>query len=212
MGGKHADSVIMAFTLDQVERLTGLSRAQLIRWDRTDFFIPSMADEDRSAAHSRLYTFRDVKCLRVLAQLRQHVSLQHLRDVKEALRHLGDDLWSKTTLYLLNRKVVFENPETGALEEPVSKQAVFRLPLKVVTGGLEEDVAQLRQRDPNEVGRIERKRGHLGSQPIIAGTRVAVRSVQEFHEAGYSPDDIIREYPSLTHEDVQAAISYDKVA
>lgn len=70
----------------------------------------------------------------------------------------------------------------------------------------------VRLRDPTTIGRIERRRDVLGSAPVIAGTRITVSAVRNFHEAGYSVDAIIEEYPTLTPADVEAALSYDDTA
>ena len=64
----------------------------------------------------------------------------HLRAVKERLSHLGDDLWAKTTLYILGKEGCFDNPETGEKEEALSGQGVLQFPLRVVTGNMEEAV------------------------------------------------------------------------
>lgn len=206
--------VISAFTEEQVERLTGISVRQLRHWDRTAFFAPSLAYEDRRRPYARLYSFRDLACLRVLHVLRNetNVSLPHLREVKEKLAHLGEDLWAKTTLYVLNRKVVFVNPETQRMEEPVSGQHVLQIPLKIVSGDLEGEVKKLRQRDGEKVGQIEKKRGTASNQAVIAGTRIPVSAIKEFAAAGYSVEQIRKEYPTLTAEDVNAALGFDQAA
>ena len=123
----EAQNIVSAFTEDDVERLTGVTKRQLRYWDRDGFFVPSLAYKDRSRPYSRLYSFRDVVSLRVLNAIRNEarVPLPHLREVKEKLRRLGDDIWSKTTLFVLNRRVVFANPETDGLEEIVSGQCVL---------------------------------------------------------------------------------------
>lgn len=208
------NSVIAAFSEEDVERLTGISRRQLQYWDRTGFFAPALADENRRRAHSRVYSFRDVVCLKVLNTIRNEVRvpLPHLREVKETLAQFGDDMWAKTTLYVLNRRVVFDNPETSQKEEVVSGQAILQIPLHVVQGDTEKAVRLLRARDPETVGRIESKRGVAGSQPVIAGTRIPVSAVKAFSEAGYSVDQIREQYPTLTNKDVQAALVHGKAA
>lgn len=202
------NQVVSAFTEDQVERLTGISKRQLQYWDRQGFFAPSLAYEDRRVAYSRLYSFRDIVSLKVLNALRNeaHVPLAHLREVKDKLAHLGDDVWAKTTLYVLNRKVVLDN------EEVVSGQGVLQIPLQVVAGDMRKAVAELNQRDTSQVGQLSRKRGLVRNQTVIAGTRIPVRSIKAFAHAGYSTEEIIREYPSLTADDVRAAIAYDEAA
>lgn len=205
-----ASTVISAFTEDQVERLTGISVSQLRYWDRTGFFVPSLANENRRLSYSRLYTFRDLVSLKVLNALRNECSvpLPHLREVKDQLAHLGDDIWSKTVLHVLNRRVVVENPDTGELEDAISKQGVLRIPLKVIAGDLKTAVQAMRERDAGTVGKISQQRGVVHNQQVIAGTRIPVRSVQAFAAAGYSVDQIIEQYPSLTREDVEAAIAH----
>lgn len=207
-------AVVAAFTEDQTERLTGVSRRQLRYWDRTEFFTPSLACSDRRAPYSRLYSFRDLASLKVINALRNeaNVSLPHLREVKEKLSHLGDGLWAKTTLYVLKRNVIFYNPEIGAREEVLSRQAVLEIPLRVVSGNVEDAVRALRQRDPDLIGKVERQRNIACNQPVIAGTRIPVRGIKTFANAGYSVEDIRKEYPTLTEDDIRAAIEYKEAA
>src|SRR6516162_5901861 len=114
MVASTARRIIAAFSEDQVERLSGLTKAQLRYWDRTGFFQLKYADENRQFAYSRLYSFKDLVGLRVLGILRNRyrVPLQHLRKVAEKLSHLADDRWTHTTLYVLKKKVVFHEPRT----------------------------------------------------------------------------------------------------
>lgn len=42
----------------------------------------------------------------------------------------------------------------------------------------------------------------------VWGTRVAVHTLLEFLGAGDTVEDLLAEYPSLTHEDVQASLHY----
>ena len=201
-----AEHVVTAFTEEQVSRLTGISRNQLRHWDRTGFFSPSLGDENRRLAHSRTYTFRDVVSLRVLHTLRNEVRipLPHLREVKESLSHLGEDLWAKTTLYVLGRRVVIESPETGERVDAATGQAVLEIPIRTICNKTQKAVEEMWGRDPESVGRFEKRRGLAHSERVVAGTRVPTRSIRAFLEAGYSTDAILEEYPSLTAEDVEA--------
>jgi uncharacterized protein (DUF433 family) len=51
---------------------------------------------------------------------------------------------------------------------------------------------------------IETKPGVLGGKPIIRGQRISVEMLLSFLAAGWSVDDVLREYPSITREDMQA--------
>jgi len=207
-------NVITAFTEDHVERLTGVSKRQLRYWAADGFFVPSVACNDSHKPYIRLYSFRDVVSLKVLNELRNKskVSLPHLREVKEKLAHLGDDLWSCTTLYVLKKRVVFDNPETEAKEEVVSGQGVLEIPLRVITGDMQKEVKALSRRDASMIGKFDQRRTVAHNQLVFAGTRIPVKSVKAFADAGYTVSEIKQEYPTLTEEDIRAAIEHDAAA
>ena len=215
MAKPESNVVVSAFTEDQVERLTGISQRQLRYWDRTGFFMPSLAYEDRRSPYSRLYSFRDIVSLKIVSALRNeaNVPLPHLRDVKEKLSHLGDDVWAKTTLYVLNRHVIFDSPGIkDRKEEVVTGQVMLQIPLKVVTGNMEDAIRALRKRDDNVIGKIERRKNIAHNQAVVAGTRIPVRSIKAFADAGYSIKKIQKEYPTLTAEDIRAALAFAAAA
>lgn len=45
-------------------------------------------------------------------------------------------------------------------------------------------------------------------QPTFEGTRIAVQTVLEFLGTGDSPEDVVREYPALSLEDVREALRF----
>jgi len=48
----------------------------------------------------------------------------------------------------------------------------------------------------------------LVGKPIIKGTRLAVEFIIDLLAQGWSESDIFRNYPGLTHEDIQACLQY----
>ncbi len=48
----------------------------------------------------------------------------------------------------------------------------------------------------------------MGGKPVIKGTRIPVYFILELLSNGWSIDDILREYPYLSREDILAAIKY----
>jgi uncharacterized protein (DUF433 family) len=208
------DAVLRAaFSPDTVSRLTGISKRQLSYW-APDFFPPSLGQEERGRGVARLYSFRDVVALRVINALRNNarLPLQHLREVGEKLKALGEDLWARTTLFVVNGRVAFVNPESETVEDVLSGQRVLQIPLAKVTGETRDAVQDLFRRDPDTVGHIERQRNVAGNQPVIAGTRIPVASIKAFADAGYSIAAIRKEYPSLTDADVTAALAFHAAA
>ncbi len=199
-----------AFSEDQVERLTGISKRQLRYWDRTGFFKPQFAEENRRVAFSRVYSFTDVVSLRVLNVLRNQytVPLQHLRQVAEALPQMSEAKWGCTQLFVFGRRVVFAEPGTVDYWEIVSKQYVIPIALQSVVKDTRRDIEALKERNENTVGRITRARNVCHNAWVIAGTRIPVAAIQRFSSAGYSVQEIKEEYPSLTDADIESAIQH----
>ena len=56
--------------------------------------------------------------------------------------------------------------------------------------------------------RVESRIGVLGGKPVIKGTRIPVYLILELLGAGLSIEDILKEYPELTKEDILDAIKF----
>ncbi len=209
----HAESAeaiyALAFTAEQVQALTGLSRHQLTYWARTRFFPP-----ERGTATIPFYSFRDLVGLRVLATLRHEhrVPLQELRKVGRWLRGMHATPWASLRLFVSGRNVYFEEPKTGArLRAGDTEQAHFRaIELKRVAADTTERVQKLRSRSAELQGQVERRRNVSRNAPRVAGTRIPTAAIWSFHDAGYSTRQILQEYPSLTAEDVAGAIAWEQ--
>ena len=202
-------SIESAYTSDQVIRFTVVSRRRLAYWlDKG--VISADVDEARGRGRIRLWSFANLVEVRAALWLREHVSLQLLREVVAALRRRG-------LAYPLAevRVAVVEAPRRsrvlvrladGSWEEPLTGQVVMELvvPVGQFRSELEQTIAgeEARRRRP---GTIERHRGRLGSAPVFAGTRVPVAAVRRMREAGWTLERILEEYPDLTAADVRAA-------
>lgn len=199
-------NVIAAFSEEHVERLTGLSKSQLRYWDRTDFFRPSLAAENRRVPFSRIYSFKDLVSVRTLSVLRKQfgVALQHLRKVAAELAHLSDDKGTAITLYVLNRRVVFLEPNSQKYREIVGQQYVLGLPLHAVVSETKRDMEILRKRDDAEIGRVEQRRNVQHNALVLAGTRIPVSAVRRYIEDVYTTEQILGDYPTLSASDIEA--------
>jgi uncharacterized protein (DUF433 family) len=60
----------------------------------------------------------------------------------------------------------------------------------------------------NYEDRIIRDRGICGGEPVFKGTRVTLRTVLASLAGGDSAEAILSDFPSLTAEDIQAAIAF----
>lgn len=203
---------MLAFGIERVSRLTKLSVRQLRYWDQTGFFAPQLADEDRSLPYSRVYSFRDVVGLRTLALLREKkIPLQELRKLGAWLKEHYDTPWASLRFYVAGRKVFFDDPATGArwASSPPG-QTALTIEMQPIAREMRAAVERLGERQPDEIGRITRRRHVMGNAPVLAGTRIPTAAVWSFHEAGYDTAGIIEQYPRLTADDVRAALAYEE--
>jgi uncharacterized protein (DUF433 family) len=206
------NNVVAAYSEEQIGRMVGLTKSRLRYWARTDFFKPSFVEEDGRLPYSRFYSFKDVVALRTLEMLRVRngVPLQHLRKVADNLAHMKDELWSRTSLFVQDKKVLVVNPEFGQPQEIVSGQYVLRIPLSEIIEDTRNDILAFRSRPANTVGHLSRNRGIARNALVVSGTRIPVGSVLRLHEDGYTVDQIIAEYPDLTAEDIEAALTHGR--
>ena len=205
--------VLAAFSEEQTERLTGISKAQLRYWDRTDFYRPNYAEKNRRVAFSRIYSFKDIVALRVLHVLRNQykISLQHLRDVSEKFGSLAanPEGWIKTRLYPLNGRVVWHEEGTALPQVVTSGQYIVAVVLDDVIQDTKHAVERIPiSRDPAKIGTVEKSRYVVHNTPVLGGTRIPVGAIKRFAQAGYTVNQILKEYPDITDADLTAALAY----
>lgn len=202
-------NVISAFSAQQVERLTGLSESQLRDWDNDGFFRPAFAAENRRSPYSRIYSFDDLVSLRTLGILRKRhkIALQSLKKTATKLEQHSGRPWSDLTLYVLNREVHFRNPNTGRIEGAISGQMAVPIPLGSIADDLRSKIDAARSRGSESEGDFEQHRYVAHNRRVVSGTRIPVESVLSFWNEGYSVEQIMREYPSLTRKDIDAIIA-----
>lgn len=207
----NSDNIIGAFSADHVVRLTDLSRGQLAYWDKTGFFSPQYASENRRDPYSRVYSFRDVVGLRTIAILRKkhRVSLPKLRKTAAQLVARGYENWAGLELYVVKGEVHFREPGTDHVESVSSGQAAM-LPIIDVINDVSERVEKLKKRSAGQIGKVEKHRFVARNATVIAGTRIPTATIRRYAKAGYSVKQILREYPTLTRRDVEAALSHEE--
>jgi uncharacterized protein (DUF433 family) len=205
------NTLIAAFSEEHVVRLTGLTHGQLRSWDRAGFFQPRYAYEDRHVPYSRVYSFQDVVGLRTIAVLMKEykISLQKLRKVAGELIKRGYDHWADVKLYVVKKQVHFRPPKSNEIEGVWDGQLAM-VPVVDVITDVEARVQELKKRDESQLGHVERNKYVVRNSPVIAGTRIPTATIRRFKEAGYSVEQIVKQYPTLTPEDVQAALVHEE--
>jgi uncharacterized protein (DUF433 family) len=187
-----------------------LSAGQLREWDKTGFFPPAYAFENRLSPYSRVYSFKDVVGLRTLSILRKthHISTTRLRAAAEVMSAYSDAPFAELKLYVVNREVHFSDPGTGDVVGVETEQLALPILVRDVWNDMQSQARKLKERAPDEIGRMARRRHVVHNALRIAGTRIPVSAVQSLSEDGYSVAQIIAEYPTLTDADVRVALDY----
>lgn len=200
------DDALLAFSERAVLRLAGLTPGQLRYMDSVGLLSPAISRRISARNAVRLYDFTDVVELLVVVELRSRFTPQHVRKVIEHLRSRGDKRPLTELRFAVegSSQVFFQHPD-GTWEGDRRPDQTVLMHL------LDLDAIRIRvrsaagRRDASQAGRVERRRGVLGSKPVFAGTRIPVSSVVAFLEAGRSVADVLAAYPQLCPEDVEAA-------
>jgi uncharacterized protein (DUF433 family) len=197
----------LAVTDKRAASLARISVRQVHYWDETGLVVPSIRRRISDRNTVRLYSFQDLLSLLVAAQLRNRISLQHIRRIVTQLNQRGfaeplRDLHFATH----GDQVFFQYPDGSWSGDALPDQVVFHQVLELEA--LRAKISTVTERDPASAGRLVRRRGVMGSKPIFAGTRIPVETVRRYLDAGCDTNEILAEYPSLTAEDVEAARNY----
>ena len=212
-----SDVVQQAFTTEQVLALTGVTRRKLAYWLDHEV-VTADVDRARGRGHVRLFAFRNLLEVRVAVWLRDEVSLQLLRKIVQRFREQGVEkpladlsfAVLESTVGRQRREVVVQQPD-GSWEHGESGQKIMEItvPLRRFAAELETAIEK-NWRRRRAVGKVERRRGVLGSTPVLAGTRVPTRAIWALHRAGYDIAQITENYPGLEAGDVQAALDEEQ--
>lgn len=198
-------SAVLALSAEHVVKLTGLTMRQLAYWDAIGFFKPEHAADNRRSPNSRIYSFSDAVGLKTIGTLMNvhGVSLPHLKDVARKLEAYTSRPWSELKLRVWNRRVQFDEPETGATRDVVQGQYVL-VPIIDMIKEVELGVIHLKQRDPSLLGKFEKHKYVAHNNLVIAGTRIPAETILQYVDDGRTVDEILADFPSLTKEDIEA--------
>ncbi|WP_346893534.1 DUF433 domain-containing protein [uncultured Roseibium sp.] len=208
---KSENTIIAALTEDHIVRITGLSRGQLRAWDRRGFFVPRYAYDDRSSAYSRIYSFRDAVGLRTLAKLRQsyRIGIIRLQRLAEEMEKDGIVHWADARIWVVKGEPHYFRPGLNEVKGAETGQLAM-LPIIDVIDEVTAKVEELKKRDTDSVGKVERQKFVVRNSWVISGTRIPTATISRYVNAGFSKAQILEEYPTLTLEDIDAALEHEK--
>ena len=195
---------MLAIPDKQAAKLAGITMRQLRYWEQTDLIVPSIKRRISPRNTVRLYGYQDLLGLLVAAELRNRISLQHIRRIITQLHDRGfADPLRELRFASRGNDVYFQYPDGSWSGDPNPDQVIFHQVIALEP--LRERIPAASRRDPGAIGKVVRRRGVLGGKPILAGTRIPVATIQRYLQAGYGTEAIIEEYPSMTSADIEAA-------
>ncbi len=113
------------------------------------------------------------------------------------------DLFKQALVELLEeRRDLFQSVFAEALEDIGLARAVHEAEASETVA--EPKIGKICTEFPS----IVRVEGISGGQPIVAGTRLSVKSIVGWHQQGHTPDQIQAMYPELTMGQIFEALAY----
>lgn len=193
------------YTTTEAARIAKIPRTTVDYWARTKLIRPT----HRRKRH-RLYSFQDLRDLVAAEQLRRQgariqdvrAALNYVRSVDdvERLAHAGFEVEDGQLRY---------QTDTGLVAPHLQGQRPFTLDMSVVFRQLGAD--------PEQNAEVLHPAPHVridpavrSGAPVIEGTRIPTRLIAELVDDGLSPEEIARLYPSLTVEQVKAALEWEQ--
>lgn len=198
-------SDLLAVPDKRAAAIARISMRQLRYWADTELVGPSVQREISERNHVRLYSFQDMLELLAVAELiHRGVTLQHVRQVVRRLRSRGYNAPLRELHFATAGDGVYFRLPDGSWEGGRQPgQRVIEQVLKLQP--LRRRIAVGTRRPRASAGRLERRRGALGSKPVFEGTRIPVATVQRYLERGMRMEDVIEAFPDLTEADIKLA-------
>ena len=189
----------VVFTHTRLADLANVKPGRLRYWETSGLVHAVVQPSTRGRGSVRLYSYTDALTVLVLASLRESLSLQQIRQIVDHLRKREFDV-PEIRFAFAGQRVFFQTPD-GVWEDGRQRDQIVlsgTLDLRILRTRLDGAAA----RSENAVGKTERRRGALGSKPLVAGTRVPVAAVVRYLERGTPVEEILAAYPALTEDDV----------
>lgn len=194
---------LLAFTRQRVARLAGVGIERLDYWDRTGLTGATLRRRVSGAGEVRLYSYADLLDILIIAELEKkdhQLSKRYIREIVEHVRKTGRRM-GQLTWALAGSRVHFQDAD-GHWEDGERSQFVAVEVLNLSL--LHERIQRGATRDRGTEGQVEKRRGAMGSKPVVAGTRVPVATIQRYLDQGFGVDRILQSFPVLTAQDIEA--------
>jgi len=203
----------MAWTTEQVVRITGVSQRKLNYWLGKDI-IGAEIDEAYGRGRVRLWSFGNLIEIRVAQMLRDRLSLQLIGKIVRQLRVGGiDSPLTELRFGIADSKVTRREDDVivqradGSWDTPLNGQIVIEVVLRF--DEIRHDLmlaATEDRKSRRKPGEVEKRRGRMGSAETLVGTRVPVATIRRLSGSGWSTARILENYPGISKADIKAAL------
>jgi DNA-binding transcriptional MerR regulator len=197
---------LLAFPDTRARELAGVSMRRLRYWEQVGLVVPSITRRLSPHHTVRLYSYRDLLALLVVAELRteRDMSLQRIRRVVEHLHSRGyQEPLSELRFATIGPEIYFQHPD-GSWEGHLRPDQIVFVQV-IMLDALRLRIQKAAARADDDLGRIDKHRGVHASSPVFAGTRIRLSTVHDYLRHGYDTNAIIEAFPGLTGEDVDEA-------
>ena len=190
------------FTADQAAEIALLSKRQISEWHKRGFFIPDLSFQD-NYPQNRIYSFKNVVGLKIIFKLKAEFKV-HFEELKKAsgwLRERELNYWADQSIYVIKKQIHFET--SGSIENTDGQMAFIDLVDAI--SDVANKIRQIGERQEEDYGVIARNKFVMGNESVFSKTRIPVRVVIGFLEAGADIAAILSQYPVLRPKDIEAA-------
>lgn len=200
------DDRLVGVSARRAASIAEITPVRLRRWETYELVGPSVT-RGVGGKTVRLYGFQELVELLVVRELERITDdVRKLHRVMNDLRREYQSPWTELRWAYDGGELFWQHPDGSWAGDRDPGQTVLHgvIELKLIEARVRRSV----QRSASTIGQIEKRRGVLGSKPVIAGTRTSVDAVREYIEAGFPDDEIIRAYPHLEAEDIAAVRAF----
>lgn len=194
------------YSASEVARIAGVPRSTLDYWSRTKLIVAS-----QRAFPPRLYSFADLRDVCVASKLReQKAKIHHIRRALDYVRKEHDVArLAHANFVVTDGGLTFLPPgEAEPVAPHLQGQRKYFVNMPEILKELGAGDATVQQLRPSS--RVLIDPAVRGGTPVIEGTRIPTQLISELVDEGLSYGDIVDLYPSLSRDDVDAAVDWER--
>lgn len=110
------------------------------------------------------------------------------------------------------KRVYFKNERGTFVDSETDEETLPNIPLPKVITDVKHEAEQLGVRPISVAGKKVKKSNIARAAEVFEGTRIPIDMVKEYFDEGLGADEILKDYPTLTKSDIDAAVKWLGIA